>query len=58
MKDDSLVNTAFTIPNGLMKEALAVAERRHGRRGFSRYLRELITKDVKRSRPKVPAEAS
>lgn len=47
MPRERLVNTAFTAPKPLLKQAAARAKRKHGHRGFSKYVRELIATDLK-----------
>ncbi len=48
MKDSPTKNTAVTIPVRVIAHGKAKAVKKYGKRGFSRYVTDLITADLAR----------
>lgn len=48
MKDDTTVITAVALPKSLLKRVLVKATKLHGKRGFSRHVRNVLTADLAR----------
>lgn len=51
MKSERFVNSALTLPKPLLKDAVTKATKIHGKRGFSRYVRQLISADLAKPAP-------
>ena len=48
MKDSLTKNTAVSLPIGVIRNGKAKAEKKYGKRGFSRYVTDLVTADLKK----------